>query len=293
MPGQQVPLPAELVRPARGDQPPGRRQGKAGRVDDPGQHGPVGPGQELGQRLAAGGQDRTPTARARGECPGRAVHPGPPAGVRVTGPAGSGEPQQRRPGPAAASAAEAEMRAANGWVASTTARTGSAVRYATRPSTPPNPPTRTGPTGSAGSETRPASEESTSTPAPDQDGRQRAGLGGAAEQQHGHRRGPGQPGRASASSTAAARPIAEVTRASRTARAMSADLDGAAVAEGAAVLDLARVDVRAAEPHAEGAGEGGLDHAGVRARVPARVPDHRGPGGPRAAADQRRGQHRG
>ncbi len=53
------------------------------------------------------------------------------------------------------------------------------------PSTPPNPPMRTSPTGSAGSGTRPASELITSTSGCSMRG-ERAGLRGAAQQQHPH-----------------------------------------------------------------------------------------------------------
>src|SRR4029453_13011830 len=54
--------------------------------------------------------------------------------------------------------------AAKGWVASTTAEACSRRRYSARPPTPPNPPTRTRPGGRLGVLTRPASEDSTSTP---------------------------------------------------------------------------------------------------------------------------------
>jgi hypothetical protein len=66
---------------------------------------------------------------------------------------------------AAARAAELVIWAANGCVASTTARGRCCVSQSASPSGPPNPPIRTSPSGSTGSATRPASEESTSTPA--------------------------------------------------------------------------------------------------------------------------------
>ena len=47
----------------------------------------------------------------------------------------------------------------------TTAVMPSASRKAVSPSAPPNPPIRTGPCGSRGSRTRPASDDSTSVPA--------------------------------------------------------------------------------------------------------------------------------
>ena len=68
------------------------------------------------------------------------------------------------PARAVACAAWAVISPANGWVASMTPVIRSARRNAARPSTPPNPPTRTGPSGSRGCRTRPASDESTSTP---------------------------------------------------------------------------------------------------------------------------------
>ena len=57
------------------------------------------------------------------------------------------------------------MPSAKGCVASTTARTSWSASHARSPSTPPNPPIRTSPTGSRGRWTRPASEDTTSTPA--------------------------------------------------------------------------------------------------------------------------------
>ena len=69
------------------------------------------------------------------------------------------EPQTRR----TPAAAWAVIVAAYGWVASTTASTFESTSQRRIPSTPPNPPMRTSPTGSAGSGTRPASELITST----------------------------------------------------------------------------------------------------------------------------------
>ena len=80
------------------------------------------------------------------------------------------QPGRRRtssgtPASAAARAAFAVIAPANGWVASITRVIPSARRNAASPSTPPNPPTRTGPSGRRGWRTRPASEETTSVPA--------------------------------------------------------------------------------------------------------------------------------
>ena len=65
---------------------------------------------------------------------------------------------------AVARVADAEMRSANGCVASTTAATSCSRSQAVRPSGPPKPPTRTSPRGSRGRLTRPASDETTATP---------------------------------------------------------------------------------------------------------------------------------
>ncbi len=54
------------------------------------------------------------------------------------------------------------MRAANGCVASSTARISLADNHSERPSAPPNPPMRTSPSGHRGSRTRPASDVTTS-----------------------------------------------------------------------------------------------------------------------------------
>ena len=70
-----------------------------------------------------------------------------------------------RPAWAAASAAFALIAAANGWVASTMPVIASVRRYPASPVAPPNPPMRTSPAGSRGWRTRPASDETTSTPA--------------------------------------------------------------------------------------------------------------------------------
>jgi len=53
------------------------------------------------------------------------------------------------------------IRSANGWVASTSTSIRCARSQSTRPSTPPNLPTRSSPAGRAGSATRPASDEVT------------------------------------------------------------------------------------------------------------------------------------
>ena len=65
---------------------------------------------------------------------------------------------------AQAADADQDMRSANGCVASITAATPSARRYAASPSGPPKPPTRTSPTGRRGLAIRPASVETTRIP---------------------------------------------------------------------------------------------------------------------------------
>ena len=65
---------------------------------------------------------------------------------------------------AQACAAEAEIRSANGWVASTTASTAFSSSQRASASGPPKPPVRTAPSGSRGLATRPASEVVTAMP---------------------------------------------------------------------------------------------------------------------------------
>ena len=64
---------------------------------------------------------------------------------------------------AQAAAAWAEIRTAKGWVASMTASIDLAARNLANPSTPPNPPVRTGIGAGAGRAVRPASDSSGAT----------------------------------------------------------------------------------------------------------------------------------
>ena len=135
---------------------------RRGRRVDRAQQEPGAEPRERGQVAAPGGEEHPlpqPGQQRRGR---RSVRHPVPAVPRPRGPAG---PAQRRaagrPWRRVAATAFAVIRAANGWVASTTASVRCSRSHAARPSAPPKPPTRTSPWGSAGTATRPASEEVT------------------------------------------------------------------------------------------------------------------------------------
>ena len=138
-----------------GRQRPGRR------VDAADQEPGLVHGGERGQPLPSGGEEHPPPERraaARRRRQRVDLVPACRRSPAVHG--GADQAEQRHPGRGARGGGVGrDALRANGCVASTTAATCWARSQSARPSAPPKPPIRTSPAGSAGSRTRPASEE--------------------------------------------------------------------------------------------------------------------------------------